>query len=468
MREEARQERQRETHRALYESFAAGQGLPIAQPSTPELSGLGHYLSNTSEDSGSGAASEETHTQFLPTLSPAPTTQTPIIDPEAQPAVEPGIDSPDALHSEGLIAHENPVSKKQRRAKNRRKRNLVMLATVVIFALVVAGSIFFVKSLVKQFNPDDYPGPGGDTVEFTVEDGWGLGAISRKLEELDVISNDKLLIKAVENSSQSNKVIHPGTYLLKSQMPAADAAEVLVNNRPDKVFYIGLKANLRLNAALEEIAKGSGLKLDDLKKLANEPEKFGLPDSVSNLEGWLHPGEYRFALDSSAKDVMTELVNATKTTLKEAGISDLEEGYRTLKIASILQAESREKDYAVVAGAIENRLNPNNKETHGLLQVDSSVIYGLNRYSLQFSKAEKQDAANKYNTYVHQGLPPTPIGSPATSAINAAANPQANDYYYWVTVNIETGETKFASTYAQHQQNQAEFRLWCEQNPGVC
>ncbi|WP_334124002.1 endolytic transglycosylase MltG, partial [Glutamicibacter sp.] len=88
--------------------------------------------------------------------------------------------------------------------------------------------------------------------------------------------------------------------------------------------------------------------------------------------------------------------------------------------------------------------------------------------SLQFSKAEKQDAANKYNTYVHQGLPPTPIGSPATSAINAAANPQTNDYYYWVTVNIETGETKFASTYAQHQQNQAEFRSWCEQNPGVC
>ena len=96
------------------------------------------------------------------------------------------------------------------------------------------------------------------------------------------------------------------------------------------------------------------------------------------------------------------------------------------------------------------------------------MIYGLDRYSLQFSAQEKQDASNKYNTYVHTGLPPTPLGSPANSAIEAAAHPESNGYYYWVTVNIETGETKFASTYAEHRQNQAEFRAWCNQNPGVC
>lgn len=162
------------------------------------------------------------------------------------------------------------------------------------------------------------------------------------------------------------------------------------------------------------------------------------------------------------------MVKGTKTTLKNAGITDLKQGYRTLTVASILQAEAREKDYATVAGAIENRLDPGNKETHGLLQVDSAVIYGLKRYSLQFSPSEKKDKANKYNTYVHTGLTPTPIGSPADAAIKAAANPEDNGYYYWVTVNISTGETKFASTYAEHQQNQAQFRTWCSENPGVC
>lgn len=154
--------------------------------------------------------------------------------------------------------------------------------------------------------------------------------------------------------------------------------------------------------------------------------------------------------------------------MEQSSITDLDEGYRILKVASILQAEARTPDYATVAGAIENRLNPNNKETHGLLQVDSSVIYGLGRYSLQFSPEEKADASNKYNTYEHAGLPPTPLGSPANAAIEAAAHPEDNGYYYWVTVNIETGETKFASNYQEHLRNQAEFRAWCDQNPDVC
>lgn len=465
MREEARHERQRETHRALYESFAAGQQLPIAEPSDPELTGVEHYTATTNaqdvpvvsdEAPTQGQDGENTNTRFLPALTPT-SALTDANSADSEP-----------ITASSLAEQSHLGSTTDRRKKTRRKRNLVMLATVLIFALILTGSFFVVKALVKQFNPDDYPGPGGATVEFTVEDGWGLGTISSKLEDLDVVSNDKLFIKAVESSASTNKNIHPGTYTLKSQMPAADAAKVLVNNKPGKVFYIGLKANMRLSAALEEIAKSSGLKIADLEKLANQPEKFGLPDEVKNLEGWLHPGEYRFALDTSAKSVLTKMVKDTKTTLEDAGITDLSKGYRTLKIASILQAESREKDYATVAGAIENRLKPDNKETHGLLQVDSSVVYGLNRYSLQFTPAEKADKSNKYNTYVHAGLPPTPIGSPATSAINAAANPKDTGYYYWVTVNIKTGETKFASTYAEHRKNHAEFRSWCSQNDGYC
>lgn len=472
MREEARQERQRATHRALYQRFAAGEGSPIAQPAAPELTGIGHYLGEISAEPD--AAAPSTGAEAVDWQQPA-TGSFPALEPAAAPG---GFEDPEAdaqlapaaavLPGQHLSSEQLDEEHARRRKRTKRKRNLVMLATVLIFALVVAGSVYFVQALLKKYNPDDYPGPGGATVEFTVEDGWGVGLISRKLEELDVVSNDRLFTEAVADSDQANKVIHPGTYLLKQQMPAAGAAEIMVDNRPDKVFYIGLKANLRLEAALQEIADGSGIELADLQDLADQPQKFGLPDSVTNLEGWLHPGEYRFPLETSAADVLSEMVKRTKASLDTAGVSDLDEGYRVLKIASILQAEARPADYATVAGAIENRLDPDNRETHGLLQVDSSVIYGLDRYSLQFSEQEKQDAANKYNTYVHRGLPPTPIGSPAAAAIEAAAQPQDNGYYYWVTVNIHTGETKFASTYAEHQRNQNEFRAWCEANPGVC
>lgn len=350
--------------------------------------------------------------------------------------------------------------------RKRGRRNLIMVVALLVFALVVTASVFTVRGIYKSLNPDDYPGPGGENVELTVEDGWGIQIISRKLDELDVVASDRLFVKAMEE--QDDQVIHPGTYALRKQIPAAEAAAIMVDDTREKVFYVGITENVRLPAALQEIADSSGLPLQELQELANQPAKFGLPEGAQNLEGYLFPGGYRFPLETSAEEVLARMVRATTETLAEQGITDPNEGYRVLKIASILQAEAQPKDYATVAGALNNRLAPDNRETHGLLQVDSSVVYGLDRYTLQFTPAEKADASNPYNTYQHPGLPPTPIGSPAESAISAAVNPASNDYYYWVTVNIETGETKFASSYAEHQRNHQQFRDYCAANEGVC
>jgi UPF0755 protein len=87
---------------------------------------------------------------------------------------------------------------------------------------------------------------------------------------------------------------------------------------------------------------------------------------------------------------------------------------------------------------------------------------------VQLTDRQKQDASNPYNTYVHTGLPPGPIGSPGSKAVAAAAHPTANDYLYWVTVNLDTGETKFAKTYAEHQGYVAQYQQWCTANPGKC
>ncbi|MHC6176739.1 endolytic transglycosylase MltG [Glutamicibacter endophyticus] len=387
-------------------------------------------------------------------------------DAEAEHAEQHPITGQMPLAETSVFTEHEP---KPRRTK--RRRNLVMLATVLIFALVVTGSVYFIKTIYKQFNPDDFTGPKGPVVEITVKDGWGAKIVGSVLAEKKVVASEKLFVKAVEDfvaTHEEATTIHPGTYQLNTNLPAADAAEIMLDNRPDKVVYVGLKANVRLKDSLKEIAEGSGLKEKQLRELADDPQAFGLPESVPNLEGWLHPGEYRFPLETEATEILQTMVDNTKKALSEQGVEDLSEGYRYLKIASILQAEARPKDYATVAGAIDNRLSPNNRETHGLLQVDSTVIYGLDRYSLQFSQAERKDASNRYNSYVHKGLPPTPIGSPALPAIRAAINPVPNDYYYWVTVNTITGETKFARTFADHQKNQQQFRDFCSANPEAC
>ncbi|GAA3694906.1 hypothetical protein GCM10022377_04640 [Zhihengliuella alba] len=355
----------------------------------------------------------------------------------------------------------------QARRRRRRRRNAVMLSVFGVFVVLLTVGALFLNSLFN-LEPEDFEGPGEGEVTFVVEAGWGANRVASELVQQGIVASDEAFLEALSESDAEDKEIHPGEFPMQQRIPAARAVEALVGSADAPVHYVAIRQNMRLKAALEAISEGTGSSVDELAELANQPAAFGLPDSYTNLEGFIHPGEYRFPVGTEPKEVLQQFVDATTEKLAEFGAGDPEQGYRALKIASILQAESRPDDYKTVAGAIENRLNPSNTETKGLLQVDSAVVYGLDRYSLEFSAEEKADASNPYNTYQHLGLPPTPIGSPGDRAIEAAVNPDENDYYYWVTVNIETGETKFATTYEEHQRNQQEYRDYCDANPEIC
>ncbi|GHD12159.1 endolytic transglycosylase MltG [Zhihengliuella salsuginis] len=353
------------------------------------------------------------------------------------------------------------------RRKRRRRRNAIMVSVFAVFVVAVTVAGLYVNGLLNV-EPEDFDGPGQGEVDFVVAQGWGPNRVGDELVAQGVVASRDAFLEALSAAEGDSKEVHPGEYPLQTNLPAREAVDVLLGVGSAPVHYIAIDQNSRLPAALENIAESTDLDLGELQELAAEPETFGLDASYENIEGFLHPGEYRFPVEDTAQEVLQMLVDATTEKLAELGATDPQEAYRALTIASILQGEARTEDYAVVAGAIENRLNPDNSETGGLLQVDSSVIYGLDRYTLEFTAEEKADASNPYNTYQHQGLPPTPIGSPGDAAIEAAVNPDDNGYYYWVTVNIETGETKFAETYAEHRGNQQEYRDYCAANPEVC
>jgi UPF0755 protein len=336
-----------------------------------------------------------------------------------------------------------------------------------VFVLLVVGLSFGLRGLLPQPAGKDYPGPGGQEVVFTVNQGEGALAIGTRLEDQDIVASREAFIEAV-NQSRSENTIQPGEYPLREQMKAADAVSILQREGVGQVHYVAINRGMRLNEAFEAISASTGIPVEDLEAAAEDPTDFGLPAEAPSLEGYLAPGEYRFDVDSEPAEILTLLTEPTFATLEADGVTDKQEQLRTLTIASILEAEALPKDYATVAGIIENRLHPDNPETDGKLQIDATVIYGLGQRQLQFTQEEKEDASNAYNTYVHRGLPPGPIGAPSTEAIDAASQPEANDYYYWVTTNIETGETKFARDYATHRKYQQEYRDYCAQNEDVC
>ncbi|WP_284974548.1 endolytic transglycosylase MltG [Arthrobacter sp. efr-133-TYG-104] len=370
----------------------------------------------------------------------------------------------DAQH-ELLTPVKPAVSKAAAKKARRRRRILALLITLVVFVTAIAVGAQFLKPLLGMDKVTDYPGPGTGSVTITVPAGSGPKQVAADLVANNVVANADAFVK--EFVAEGGELA-PGDFTFRTQMKNKDAAAILLNKDASKVMYFALSAGLRISESLDAISKGSGIPLQQLNALNQAPGQFGLPAKAKNLEGYLAPGEYRFDLGTSAKDIIQKLVNTTLDELKSQGITDPAKQYDVVTIASIVQAEGGQADYGNVAGAIYNRLKPNNTETAGLIQSDATVTYGLGRKSFHLTDAEKADKSNPYNTYANPGLPAGPIGSPGKTAIDAAAKPTANDYLYWVTINLDTKETKFSKTLAEHLTYVAQYNAWCDANPGRC
>jgi UPF0755 protein len=370
----------------------------------------------------------------------------------------------DAVH--GLLPGSSATQEVKRPSKKvrRRRRLLALFLTLAVFVTAVAVGAQFLKPLLGNGKPSDFPGPGTGEVQVTVESGEGTRSVATDLENQRVVANADTFMQAFHASGGT---LSPGDYTFKTEMKNADAVNVLLGKDKTKVIYFALSAGLRIGESLQAISEGSGISVQQLQEYSNQPAQFGLPATAKNLEGYLAPGEYRFPLGTPAKDILQALVKATTDELVSQGITDPAKQYEAVIVASIVQAEGGQADYGDVAGAIYNRLKPND-QTGGFLQVDSAVTYGLGTRSFNFTDEQRKDKSNPYNTYANPGLPPGPIGSPGKTAIDAAAKPKQNDYLYWVTVNLDTKETKFAKTLAEHNAYVEQYNAWCQANAGRC
>lgn len=367
----------------------------------------------------------------------------------------------------GLRVEDEDITPEQaRRRRKRRQQSLVAAVLVFVLALVVSGAIVGPK--LGLFQAKDYDGDGnGTAVTFTVSSGETNQQIAQGLEDKGVVADAGRFVDVYEEKSDGS-FIQPGTFQLQERMSSEAAVDALLGSGGEALHYVAINQTLRKDEAFKALADGTGIPVSEFEQLDKDPAKFGIPSQFPSLEGYLHPGEYRFKTDATAEDIIREMVDKTKADLKSAGVTGDQHTFDVLTIASILEFEATPQDYRAVAGAIHNRIDNPGGETNGYLQSDATVAYGLGEKTYQITAEQKQDASNKYNTFANKGLPEGPIGSPGLKAIQAAQNPQKNDYYYWVTVNLDTGETKFAKTYAEHQKNVEEYQSWCSDHEGKC
>lgn len=313
---------------------------------------------------------------------------------------------------------------------------------VVVGLLVAMATIFALLLFLPKSN--------SGTERILVKKGDSISSLSRQLDEKGLIYSRPVLVLGSKLLGRSQ--VRPGQYRLPESISAWQMLQKLAGN-PDSLFvripegstFANMRALVNQLPHLEHETKGLStqalMKLIDPKQGAQSPEGLFFPDTYEYT-----PGMTDVALFTTAYDKMQADLNA----IWDDRQSDLpyKNPYEMLIMASIIEKETAHPDDREhVAAVFVNRLRINMR-----LQTDPTVIYGMgDAYSGKIRRSDLR-RPTPYNTYVINGLPPTPIALPSKAALEAAAHPSAEKYLYFVSKMDNTGESYFSHDLKEHNE----------------
>ncbi|MBT2503280.1 endolytic transglycosylase MltG [Curtobacterium sp. ISL-83] len=356
------------------------------------------------------------------------------------------------------------------RGQRPKRRRGPLIAGLVIVAIVLAAGVGAYAFVVPKFQqitaaftgaqePDDYSGSGTAKVTITIKQGDIGEDVAKTLERSGVVKSSKVFYKLLLASP--NVQFQPGSYALKKKMSSKAALAAL----QDKTNRVQASIVIPEGTALQDIEAGmvskAGLSKAEVDAAAKNLSAYGLPAGVTTLEGWLFPATYPINPGWTATQYFKSMVDTMKEHLTAAGVAPAQQEH-VIVFASLVQKEAGlAADYPKVARVFQNRLDRGMK-----LQSDATVAYGTgNTHTVTTTDAERADASNRFNTYVHAGLPPAPISNPGDIAIKAIVHEAPGNWLYFVTVNLQTGETVFSDTYDQHLAAVEQFQAWLRAHP---
>lgn len=310
-------------------------------------------------------------------------------------------ESPLAWRQQNYLSHAEP---------KRKRRWIKPLVVVVVIVGILGGmvavaySIFQpqVAQLVNALTPkdDDYAGDGTGEVMFSIVSGDTGSDIATNLHKAGVTKSYDAFYSLLLRQKPEPE-FQPGVFKMKKQM-SANAALIALQDTANRVENTAVIPEGTAEVdILQTVSDATKIPLADLQAAAANPADYGLPAEAKTLEGFLFPATYTFAPGTTAHDAIKTMVDRMFQSLDAAGVAPADR-WNTVVLASIVQREAGLKDdYPKVARVFLNRI------AQGWdLQSDATVAYGTgNTHRVETTDAERADASNPYNTYVHPGLP---------------------------------------------------------------
>ncbi|HOP08278.1 MAG TPA: endolytic transglycosylase MltG [candidate division Zixibacteria bacterium] len=324
---------------------------------------------------------------------------------------------------------------------------ITVLALIVI-AIVIVWAAYGYWSTVDL---------GNRNVSLIVAPGDGFSATANRLVDSGVVAGS-FWLKLPARLTGVDRKLTPGRYDFTGKNSCASVLEIF-----RKSNFVRIKLTVPEGATIRQVASlvSRALELDSTEFVSlNDDRNFLSELGLPSVEGYLFPETYFIPWGSEVRDVAAEMVLMFRAQTDSLQVYEtpLElEWEDVIKLASIVEAEARlDSDRDTIASVYLNRLRLDWK-----LDADPTVIYGLGGLDrpLYLKDLERE---TPFNTYLHKGLPPTPINSPGLASIIAILHPAETDYFFFVADN--RGKHVFSRTNAEHNRARERLHREAQQN----
>ena len=299
---------------------------------------------------------------------------------------------------------------------------------------------------------------------LTIERGTTGSKLAALLEQEKILEHADLLPWLLKLQPQLNKV-KAGTYSLTGVKTLQDLLDML-NSGKEAQFSVKFiegktfkewRKNLENAPHLKQTLQGKTDK--EIMALLDIPAVAKAIYEWNNIDGWLYPDTYNYTPNSTDLELLKRSTTRLQKALDKAWNErdenlPLEDPYQMLILASIVEKETGiAAERPQVASVFINRLKANMK-----LQTDPTVIYGMGENYTGNIRKKDLETITPYNTYMIEGLPPTPIAMVSESALQAVAHPDKTDFYYFVADG--SGGHKFTRNLNEHNKAVQEYLRW--------
>ena len=342
------------------------------------------------------------------------------------------------------------MSRVERRLRRRRQRRGVLVMGML---LALAGLVVFQALQWSAARERQAAVPPGQEVTITVASGQSSVQIGRSLRDAGVIDSVNRFRDTAEERGLDS-LLKPGSYKLVTGM-GIDAVLEILAKRPNTGVPFTIPEGYTVAQIVDAIAATKKFSKAEVSKALTSKDLIvpHRPKGVTSLEGLLFPDTYGIEPDDTAIGVIQAMVDQLEVVLSRYQLSTAPRKlspYQLLIVASMIEREAKvDADRPKIAAVIYNRLAVDKR-----LEIDATVQYAVGHSRLS---ARDLRSSSPYNTYVHAGLPPTPIAAPGEAAIKAALQPADGDWIYYVLSSKE-GEHAFTSSYQEFLQLKAQAR----------